>query len=206
MKKSKIVQRGVNMDNTSFYSREELKKIGFKKFGENVQISKFARFYNPHKMTIGSNVRIDDFVIISAVSEEITIGNYVHIAAYCALFGAAGLVMEDFSGLSSRVTIYTASDDYQTATLTNPTVPQEFRKIKSGKVILKKHVIIGGGSVILPKVIIGEGTSIGALTVVREELEAWGVFYGPFCKKIGKRAKEILWIEKKFLEQKNGGL
>lgn len=37
----------------SFYSREELKKIGFKSYGENVLISKKASIYSPEKIEIG---------------------------------------------------------------------------------------------------------------------------------------------------------
>lgn len=35
-------------------------------------------------MTIGSNVRIDDFCILSG---RLEFGSYVHIAAYSALYG-----------------------------------------------------------------------------------------------------------------------
>ncbi len=49
----------------SFYSRDELKKIGLKKYGENVFLSKKASIYNPEKIEIGNNVRIDDFCILS---------------------------------------------------------------------------------------------------------------------------------------------
>jgi len=50
-------------DNTSFFTRYELEQIGFKSLGSNVMISKFARFYNPSKMELGSHIRIDDFCI-----------------------------------------------------------------------------------------------------------------------------------------------
>ena len=49
----------------SFYSKEELKEIGFKKYGENVLISRKTSIYNPEKIIIGNNVRIDDFCILS---------------------------------------------------------------------------------------------------------------------------------------------
>lgn len=46
---------------TSFYSEDELKSIGLKTYGENVLISRFARIYGAKNISIGNNVRIDDF-------------------------------------------------------------------------------------------------------------------------------------------------
>ena len=51
---------------TSFYSEKELLSIGFKSYGINVLISRYARFYRPENIVIGDHVRIDDFCILSA--------------------------------------------------------------------------------------------------------------------------------------------
>lgn len=52
---------------TSFYSEEELLSIGFKSYGINVLISRYARFYRPENIVIGDHVRIDDFVYYQLV-------------------------------------------------------------------------------------------------------------------------------------------
>ena len=49
----------------SFLTKIELQKIGFKYLGENTKISRLANFYSPSKISIGNNVRIDDFCILS---------------------------------------------------------------------------------------------------------------------------------------------
>lgn len=49
---------------TSFYSEEELRSIGLKSYGKNVLISRFARIYGAESISIGNNVRIDDFCIL----------------------------------------------------------------------------------------------------------------------------------------------
>ena len=97
---------------TSFLSVEELKEYGFKGFGENVLISRFARFYHPENIEFGSNVRIDDFCIFSA-SGGIRIGNYIHIAPYTSLIGLGEIIIEDYCSISGRVSIYSSSDDYK---------------------------------------------------------------------------------------------
>ncbi|MGE5677214.1 MAG: acyltransferase [Pseudomonadota bacterium] len=177
----------------SFYSETELQALGFRKVGKYVQISRHACFYQPDSISVGDHVRIDDFCILSG---RIDIGCFVHIAAYCGLYGNSGIVMKDFSGLSSRVSIYSVSDDYSGNYLTNPTVPDKYKDMISGEVILEKHVIIGAASVILPKVRIGEGTAVGSLSLVLKDLEPWKIYAGIPCRQIKDRSKGLLDLEK----------
>ncbi|MGL5230796.1 MAG: acyltransferase [Cetobacterium sp.] len=181
-----------------FYTREELEKIGFKSIGKNVLISDKCSIYSPEKILLGNNVRIDDFCLLSG---DIKIGNYVHIAAYSALFGGAGIEMEDFTGISSRVTIYSVSDDYSGEFLTNPTVPNKFKKVQEEKVILKKHSLIGASAIILPGVILGEGTSIGANSLVTKSTEEWSIYFGNPVKRLKSRKKDLLELEKQLLKE-----
>ena len=187
---------------TSFYSKKELSTLGFNVCGENVMISKKASIYNINKMSIGNNVRIDDFCVLSG---NITLGNYIHIAVYSALFGGdTGIDMQDFSGLSSKCVIYAESDDYSGKMLTNPTVPKKYLNIIRKKVILGKHVVVGAGTIILPGVEIGEGSAIGSMSLVNKSVDAWGIYTGIPCKFKKKRSKELLKQETKLMEEING--
>lgn len=182
---------------SSFYDEEELKQLGFKRVGENVKISRKASIYGAGNISIGNNVRIDDFCILSGCIE---IGNFVHIAAYTSLFaGTVGIIMKDFSCLSSRCAVYAISDDYSGNSLTNPMVPDQYRKVQESQVVLEKHVLVGTGSTILPGVILGEGTSVGAMSLINKSLEPWGMYVGIPCKKIREREKNILKLEEEFL-------
>ncbi len=162
--------------------------------GKNVKISERAVIYNPENLIIGDNSRIDDFCILSC-GKGLTIGKYVHVACYTAIFAAAGVILEDFSGLSGHCIIYSKSDDYSGESLTNPTTPDEFKKVKEGLVILKKHVIIGHGSTIMPGVIIGEGTAVGAKSFVNESCANWSIYAGVPARRIDKRSKTLLKLE-----------
>ncbi len=186
---------------TSFYSNEELEKIGFKQLGENVMISRNARIYGASKMIIGNHVRIDDFCVLSGMVE---MGDYVHIAVYSAIFaGDTGVKMNNFTGLSSRCVIYATSDDYSGEYLTNPTVDDEFTRLISGKVELGEHAILGSGTTVLPGVTIGEGTAVGSMSLVNSSLDSWGIYAGIPCKYRKDRSKKLLELEKKFLEKVN---
>ena len=183
-------------------TKEELNKIGFKSLGENILISDKCSIYSPEKISIGSNVRIDDFSILSG---DLKIGSYIHIAAGCYLYGGeSGIEMMDFSGLSSRVSIYAASDDYTGKSLTNPTVPEKYKRILKGKVTIEKHVIIGSSTVILPRLTIREGASVGAQSLVIKNCEEWMVYFGSPAIKLKERKKDLLKLEKEFLREKGG--
>jgi galactoside O-acetyltransferase len=178
----------------SFYNEKELESIGFLSVGKNVLISRKASFYGVENISIGNNVRIDDFCILSG---KIHLGSNIHISAYTALYGGkTGIELKDYSGVSSRCAIYAESDDYSGVALTNPMVPDKYRNIIKGKVVLEKHVIIGTGSTILPNVIIGEGASVGSMSLVNKSLEDWGVYVGIPCKRIKERDRKLLEYEK----------
>lgn len=189
---------------SSFYSQDELKSLGLGSVGSNVLISKMASIYMPEALFLGDNVRIDDFCVIVG-GAGIHIGRFVHIACFCGLFGGAGIEMEDFSGLSSKVTIYSESDDYNGDSLTNPTVPKKYKpNYVSKKVCLKKHSIVGAHSVILPGVTLNEGVAIGANSLVMRDCDAWSVYFGSPAKKVKARSRDLLRLENEFKQLLNG--
>lgn len=188
---------------TSFYSTEELLTIGLKKYGKNVLISRNAQIYNPEKIIVGDNVRVDDYCILSG---KMKLGNYIHISAYTGVFaGNIGVEIEDFVTISSRCMLYAISDDYSGEYLTNPMIDEKYRGVNEKKIIIKKHSIVGTGSTILPGVIIKTGVAVGSMSLVKEDLEAWGIYAGVPCKYIGARKKELLELEKEFLANKGIG-
>lgn len=183
--------------------RNAIDRLGFAEVGENVMLSDKASFYNCGNIKIGSNCRIDDFCVLAAGEGGIEVGNYVHIAVGSTLIGTGNILLSDFSGLSSRVAIYSSSDDYSGAFMTNPTVPKQFTNVKHADVYLDKHVIVGSGSVILPGVILEEGVAIGALSLVTKSCKAFGIYAGNPAKFIKERKRDLLALEQQLLNHKN---
>jgi galactoside O-acetyltransferase len=173
--------------------------MGFASIGENVMLSDRASFYNCAGISIGSNVRIDDFCVLAAGVGGIAIGNYVHIAVGSTLIGAGKITMADFSGLSSRVSLYSSSDDYSGATMTNPTVPSEFTGVMHADVYLGRHVIVGSGSVILPGVTLEEGVAVAALSLINRDCRAFGIYVGNPARRVKERKRDLLRQEMLFL-------
>lgn len=179
----------------AFYSQEELAGLGLNRFGKDVRISKKVSIYNPGKISIGNHVRIDDFCVLSAGEGGIEIGDYVHIAVYCSLIGTGKITMADFSGLSSRVAIYSSNDDYSGEHLTNPTVPGKYAGTMHADVYIDKHTIIGAGSIVLPGVRLEIGTAVGALSLVKKNSSAFGIYFGAPARRVGDRSRRLLELE-----------
>ena len=183
----------------AYLSVEKLKEFGFKSTGKNIKISDKASIYYPERMEIGDNCQIDDFCLLSG---KINIGRNVHIAPFCMVSGGVkGITFDDFSGLSFGVKVFTQSDDFSGQALTNPTVPEKYKKVSHKEIIIGRHCIIGTASVILPGVTLDEGTAIGAMSLVRKNTDSWSIYTGNPAKKIMDRSKVMLEKEKEYLKE-----
>lgn len=183
---------------TSFYSDEELKSIGFREVGKNVRLSRKASIYTPDEIRIGDNVRIDDFCILSG---NITLGSYIHISAYTALYGKFGIVLEDFVTISGGVLVYSQTDDYSGSYMTNPMVPEEYLNVTGGTVLFKKHSIVAAGCIVFPAITLNEGAAVGAMSLVNKDIPAWTICAGIPAKPIKERKQLLLEYENKLRAQ-----
>lgn len=175
------------------YAADELREAGVT-FGTNVSISDDVIFHNPQNLIIGDNVRIDtQCILIAGKNTKITLGSYIHIGAGTYMFGNAGnITLEDYSGTSSRCTLYTSNDDYTEGYMTNPMTPEDRRKVKIGDIILKKHVVVGCYTVILPNVILAHATSVGAHSLVSKSTQPFDLVMGTPAKCTKKRKNVYL--------------
>ncbi|HJB85585.1 MAG TPA: sugar O-acetyltransferase [Candidatus Alistipes merdigallinarum] len=116
--------------------------------------------------------------------ENIHIGNHVEINMNCVFLDCNTITIGDFSGIGPGVHIYTVF---------HPTNPIEridenstFWKSQTAPVSIRRNVWIGGGSIILPGVVIGDGTTIGAGSVVTKSIPANCIAVGNPCRVIKK--------------------
>jgi galactoside O-acetyltransferase len=177
----------------------EIKSHGFAHVGHGVQVSDRASFYGCERITIGDHVRIDDFCVLSAGAGGIKLGRNIHLAVYTSLIGAGCITLSDFCNLSSRVSIYSSSDDFSGAAMTNPTVPSEFTLVEHKDVFLGRHVIVGPGSVILPGAYLDDGVAIGALSLVRGRCNPFTVYGGIPARVLKPRLRTLLDKEDQYM-------
>lgn len=186
-----------------YLSQNTLQSMGFKYLGKGVKVSDKAAIYNPECISLHDFCRIDDFCIISG---NVELGRNVHIAPQCLIAGGEpGVYLHDFSGLAYGVKVFSQSDDYSGHTLTNPTIPTEYKKESKSSVTIGRHVIIGASAVIFPGVTVEEGCAIGALALVTKSTEAWNIYTGNPARRIKRRSQNLLELEKQFLANERSG-
>ena len=141
----------------------------FRAYGKGNHIDFRTYFRYPHKISIGSDVTINRGCSINAgylVKEAtISIGNHVAIGPECSFFAAGH-----------------DTTDLQLADTGAP-------------IVVKPNVWIGGGSVIIQGVTIGEGAIVAGGSLVSKSVEPYTIVGGNPAKKIKdrvvKHAKQV---------------
>lgn len=103
--------------------------------------------------------------------KNLKLGNKTDIGAFTYINAHSGIIIEDYVQIGGGSKIYSID------TISN----------KKGKIILKKNCKIGANSVVLPNIIVGENSIVGACSVVKygtniPKNEIWA---GTPAKKIG---------------------
>ncbi|MFF2091719.1 acyltransferase [Paenibacillus sp. NPDC058174] len=136
-------------------------KIAFRKYGKNNNIDYKTYFRYPSKISIGNGVWINRgsqlFASYFIKDAEIILGNNV--------------------ALGPNVIIFSASHDYNYLNLPDT----------AGSIVIGDNVWIGGNSIILPGVVIGEGCVIGAGSVVTKSIAPYSIAVGNPARVIQRR-------------------
>ena len=180
---------------------DQLKQLGVTVYGKNILISTFVNIYNPKNLILHDNIRIDDFTTISCKG-KVEIFNHVHIGPQCMISSSTNIIFGNYSGISSGVKLFGGCDDFSGKYLTNPTVPSKYLNVQIGDIILEDHVLIGSTSIVLPNVILKEGTCIGALSLVKKNTESWKMYAGSPIKFLKNRNKECLLLQNELEKEK----
>lgn len=166
--------------------------------GRNVIIGRTVRIRYPELVHIGDDCIIDDFTYIST---GLVMRDHVHISAGCKLIGgrACTVRMGRFSTLAPNVVLAAGSDDYHGGIAT-PLVPPEYKgNVEYGDIDIGNHSIVGAGSVVMPRVRFGEGASVGALSLVKSDLNPWTLYAGVPVRALRERDREkILTAQDEF--------
>lgn len=177
---------------TSSITLNDIPYSRFAHIGKDVTIWPKSKIVDPEVISIGDSVIIDDFVLIIGGMRS-RIGSFVHIGAFTSIMGGGELVMEDFSGLSGGVRVYTGNEDYTGESLTNPAVPLPYRRPVRSFVYIAKHAIVGANSVILPGITIGEGSVIGANSLITKDCQPWTIYAGSPASALRIRPKDKIF-------------
>ena len=183
--------------NSEFLSHDVLEALGFARLGEDVLIHSTAVIVDCSKVSLGSRVRIDPYVIISARG-GFECGNNVHIGGHSVLAGGAAIHFDDFVNISHHVGIYTSNEDTSGRTLSNPTVAG-FGAPRTASISFGRHSAVGAGSLVLPGARFAEGSILGAMSRVGRPLRPWTTYAGIPARRMRERRRDALLDEKEYL-------
>ncbi|GFP26706.1 maltose O-acetyltransferase [Candidatus Hakubella thermalkaliphila] len=191
------------------YLRSLFYRSLFRKIGENVIFGRNITLRHPGKMTLGSDVIVDDNCILDAKGTEksaITIGNGVFISAFSILSMKDGVIeigdntrigshcrLETSTRLSVGRNVliayrcYVGAEYYHFERLDVP-ISQQGKDLQGG-VIIEDNVWLGAGVVVLDGVTIGRDAIVGAGAVVTKDIPEFAIAYGVPARVVRKRTR-----------------
>jgi acetyltransferase-like isoleucine patch superfamily enzyme len=158
--------------------------------GEDVFVNAHVEIRRPHLVSIGNHVAIDYGFYCTV---NVDMGDYIHIAPYVTVIGGAdsALHMGHFSSIAVGSRIVCGSDEHLGEGLPGPTIPDKYRdKLKIAPVTFENFANVGTNVVILPGVTLGEGSVVGACSLVTKNTEPWTIYTGIPAKPMKIRRKE----------------
>ena len=214
------------MNDNSRYShlnRCEYYSNKLKKAGKGLKIGKGVKIVNPEYIEIGDNVTISDDVTIICrgkggikIDDNVTlcervyldteraedgyihIGKNVYIGTCTTLFGHVGLEIGDHSLLAQNITITPYSHIFDD--------PDQIIAVQDGhtrRVTIGRDCYIGMGVCVMYSADVGEGSVVGAGSVVVKPIPPYSVAVGNPAKVIKKREKKEVLQESAIQTEEN---
>lgn len=145
--------------------------------------AKISKLADIEESIRGTNIIIDDEVVIDSFVKiksvggtgDIYIGKKSYINSGTVIYSGNGVNIGNYVLIASNCTLAPVNHEYRSKDKT--IIEQRFMPSKGG-IIIEDDVWIGANTVILDGSIIKKGVVIGACSLVRGELEAYGIYSG----------------------------
>jgi dTDP-4-amino-4,6-dideoxy-D-glucose acyltransferase len=159
--------------------------------GSDIFISKNVEIKYPELIELGSHIAIDSGFKCTV---KMKLGDYIHIAPDVVVIGGRQGYLElgDFAGIAAGSKIVCGSENYVEGGLIGPTIPAKFRNLIIKPVIFGRFVVVGVNCCVMPGIILGEGSVVGANSVVTKNTVPWTVYIGSPAKPVRIRDKETV--------------
>lgn len=138
------------------------------------------------KITIDAGVVIDSFVKIKPVggSGDVFIGEGSYVNSGTVIYSGGGVTIGRNVLIAANCTLAPVNHEYRDRS--RLIKEQRFMPSKGG-ILIEDDVWIGVGTVILDGAVIRKGCVVGACSLVKGELEAYGIYAGTPLARIGER-------------------
>ena len=128
-------------------------------------------------LSVGAKSVIDSFVKIKFAGGlgNIAIGSSVYINSGCVLYSGNGIAIGDNVSIAANVVFAPVNHQYRDK---NSLIQQQGFCASKGGIIIEEDVWIGAGCVILDGAVVRRGAVIGAMSLIRGEVEAFSIQSG----------------------------
>ncbi|HRA87070.1 MAG TPA: acyltransferase [Planctomycetaceae bacterium] len=134
------------------------------------------------RIIVGAYSVIDSFVRIKCAGgiADVVIGEKCYINSGTVIYSGNGVRMGNHVLIAANCTLAPVNHAYRDRQ--RLIIEQRFLPTRGG-ILIEDDVWIGAGSVILDGAILRRGVVVGACSLVRGELDAYGIYSGqPVCK------------------------
>lgn len=146
-------------------------------------IHKSVIIWGRDNLKIENTSGIYEYAIIRCKTNKVIIGNHCQIGPSCVIFDGSGIEINDYVMIGPHTVLAGGNHNFN-----NPESPMIFSgDYSKGKIIIEKDVWIGSNCTILDGVTIGEGSIVGANSLVSRDVEPYSIVGGYPAKLIKKR-------------------
>jgi virginiamycin A acetyltransferase len=140
------------------------------------------------KVIIKSGTMVDSFVKIKFAGGlgDVIIGENCYINSGTVIYSGNGVTLGKGVLIAANCTLAAANHEYR---FIDKTILGGGFTPSKGGIVIEDDVWVGANSVVLDGSIIRRGAVVGAGSLVREELEEYGIYVGNPLRYIGKRGK-----------------
>ena len=162
------------------------------KLGADVVIDSNTKFTRSELVEIGNHVAIDwGFYCTTALK----IGDYVHVSPHVTVIGGrqTGLTIGDFCFVSVGARMICGSEQFHGAGLIGPLIPEAYKDDQILEpIVLEPFSGVCANSVVMPGVVMAEGSILGANSFLKTSTEPWTIYAGSPARPIKTRRSDIM--------------
>ncbi len=138
------------------------------------------------RIALGAHSRIDSFVKVKPAGGrgDVLIGDYSIINSGCVLYTGNGIAIGNHVAVAANCTF--APVNHAVKDRSRLIREQGFMPSKGG-ILVEDDVWIGANCVLLDGAVLRRGCVVGAGSIVRGELAAYGIYAGIPLRKLGER-------------------
>src|SRR5712692_5867974 len=125
---------------------------------------------------VGRDVRVHSTCLLVGL-ENLSFGSHIRVDAFSSLIAGDGQIRV---GDHNHIAAYA---------------------FLSGAEGIELGDVVGAGSIVLPGCNIAEGTTVGALSLVKSSLAPWGIYAGVPVRRLRDRSRALLELERRLSEE-----